>query len=132
MTDLSTLRVLVVEDEGPIALMIEDMLEELGCTIAGSAGHLAKAREIAATAEIDLALLDVNLLGQPVFSVAEILRDRKVPVVFSTGYGAGGLPEEFRGYVALGKPFSQLELRQAIVSAMKSETVVSGSENAPR
>jgi len=118
MTELSGIRVLVVEDEGVVALMIEDMLQDLGCEIAASAARLADACEIAASAEIDLAVLDVNVNGQPVFPVAEVLRERQIPFVFSTGYGASGLPQEFDGHPVLGKPFSERELRKTIALAL--------------
>ena len=118
MTGLAGIRVLVVEDEAFVALMIEDMLEELGCTIAASVAQLAKARAIAATAEVDLAVLDVNLGGEPVFPVAETLRARRIPLVFSTGYGASGLPADFAGFPVLGKPFAIAELQQAIATAL--------------
>lgn len=121
MTELSGLRVLVVEDEGFVALMIEDMLEELGCEVAASVAQLASAREIAATAEIDLAILDVNLDGQPVFPVAEILRERQIPLVFSTGYGISGLPPEFSGHPVLGKPFSIGDLQRTMTLALGAE-----------
>ena len=119
MTELSGLRVLVVEDEGAVALLIEDMLQDLGCEITASAGRLAEACRIAATAEIDLAVLDVNLDGQPVFPVAEILRKRQIPSIFSTGYGVSGLPREFIGHPVLGKPFSLKDLQQAITMVLK-------------
>jgi CheY-like chemotaxis protein len=118
MAELVGLRVLVVEDEAPVALMIEDMLEEAGCTIAGSVARLADALKIAATVEIDLALLDVNLAGQSVFPVADILRGRRIPLVFSTGYGARGLPSQYAGFPVLGKPFSANQLRQTIATAV--------------
>jgi CheY-like chemotaxis protein len=118
MPELFGLRVLVVEDEAVVALMIEGMLQDLGCTIAASAARLADALEIAATAEIDLALLDVNLAGQPVFPVAEILVGREIPLVFSTGYGARVLPPEFTRFPVLGKPFSARELHQTIASVV--------------
>lgn len=118
MTNLSGLRVLVVEDEGAVALLIESMLEELGCIIVSSVGHLAKAAEVAATAQMDLALLDVNLHGQFVFPVADILTARNIPIVFSTGYGARGLPAAYSERAVLSKPFSPLELRRAIASAV--------------
>ncbi|UUP19690.1 response regulator [Nitratireductor thuwali] len=119
MTGLSGLRVFVVEDEGFVALMIEDMLQEMGCEIAASVARLASAREIAATAEIDLAILDVNLDGQPVFPVAEILRERQIPLVFSTGYGINGLPREFTGHPVLGKPFSIVDLQKMMTLALR-------------
>jgi len=118
--DLQGVRVLVIEDEGSVALMIEDMLEELGCEIVASVARLADAHKIAATTEADLAVLDVNLEGQPVFPVAKILRQRRIPFVFSTGYGAGGLPGEFTGCPVLGKPYSMEDLQQTITSALRS------------
>lgn len=120
MTGFSGLKVLVVEDESAVAIMIEDMLEDLGCSVAASAAGLAEAREIAATAEIDLAVLDVNLGGQPVLPVARILRERQIPLVFSTGYGASGLPRDFSGHPVVGKPFSMRQLQQAIALALES------------
>jgi CheY-like chemotaxis protein len=122
MAALTGLRVLVVEDEGMVAAMIEDMLQDLGCIVAASVGQLEKAREIAAAADIDLALLDVNLRNELVFPVAEILAGRRIPFVFSTGYGASGLPAEFRNHTVLTKPFSQLQLQQAMAKLPVTST----------
>src|SRR5690349_20437605 len=105
MTDFSGLKVLVVEDEGSIALLIEDMLADLGCEIVASAASLAQGCAIAATAAINLAVLDINLNGKLVFPAAEILLSRNVPFVFSTGYGLSGVPEQFRNFPVLAKPF---------------------------
>ena len=118
MKDLSGLRVLVVEDEGPVAFLIETMLTDLGCEIAASAARLADAHQKATSTEADLAILDVNLEGQPVFSVADILRGRGIPLVFSTGYGPSGFPEEFAGDPVVGKPFSMEELVDKITQAL--------------
>ena len=119
MNDLLGLRVLVVEDEGPVAILIEEMLTELGCEVAASAARLADASQKAASIEVDLAILDVNLGGQPVFPVAEILQRRAVPLVFSTGYGASGIPEQFAGHhPVIGKPFSTEELARKISQAL--------------
>jgi CheY-like chemotaxis protein len=118
MNILSGLKVLVVEDEGGIALLIEDMLQELGCEITASVAHIARAEEAASTAEIDFAVLDVNLDGKPVFPVAHILRKRLIPFVFSTGYGIGGIPPEFAGNPVVAKPFSIEGLQAAIMDAI--------------
>lgn len=114
MVELSGARVLLVEDEGLVALMIEDMLEELGLKVVASAAHVPKACELAARASFDLALLDVNLAGERVFPVARILRDRKIPFLFSTGYGGPPLEEEFRHAPAIGKPFSIDQLKEQL------------------
>ncbi|OSI76515.1 hypothetical protein BSZ21_04030 [Bradyrhizobium canariense] len=110
MADMSGARVLLVEDEGLVALMIEDMLEELGLKVVASAAHLKKACQLATTASIDVALLDVNLAGELVFPAARILRARSIPFLFSTGYGGPALEEEFRNALAIGKPFSANQL----------------------
>lgn len=114
MTPFFGIRVLVVEDEGAIAMMIEEMLEELGCQVVASVARLATAREMASVVEIDLAILDVNLSGERVFPVADILRARGIPFLFSTGYGASGLPSEFAQCPVLHKPFAQSALQQKI------------------
>ncbi|MCM2458962.1 response regulator [Pseudomonas sp. CG7] len=119
MTPLAGNRVLVVEDEGAIALLIEEMLEEFECEVVASVARLAKACEIARSVQVDLAILDVNLAGERVFPVAEILRGRHIPFLFSTGYGASGLPAEYAGCPVLHKPFSQNELQQKMAVTLK-------------
>jgi CheY-like chemotaxis protein len=95
------LRVFVVEDEAMIRMMIIEMLAELGHIIAAEAGHLDRAMELAQSAEFDLAILDVNLNGKVITPVAEFIRARGRPIIFATGYGSEGVPEEFRGLPAL-------------------------------
>ncbi|WP_460322485.1 response regulator [Pseudomonas ogarae] len=119
MTPFVGVRVLVVEDEGAIALLIEEMLEEFGCEVVASVARLAAACEVAGSAQVDLAILDVNLAGERVFPVAEILQGRMIPFLFSTGYGASGLPAEYAGCPVLHKPFSQSELQQKIAVTLK-------------
>jgi len=121
MTLFAGIRVLLVEDEGTVAMLIEEMLEDLGCTVVASVPRLALAREKAGTAEVDLAILDVNLAGERVFPVAEILRGRGVPFLFSTGYGASGLPEEFAQSPVLHKPFSENELQLKIALTLNKQ-----------
>ncbi|MCF6371327.1 response regulator [Rhizobium halophilum] len=118
MSEFSDLKVLIVEDEGIVALLIEDMLQDLGCEIVTSVGGLKQAYGIAATAQIDLAVLDVNLGGERSFPVAKILRERGVPFMFSTGYGAAGLPAELSGSPVLSKPFSAKALVETLSLAL--------------
>jgi CheY-like chemotaxis protein len=119
MTPFAGIRVLLVEDEGTVAMLIEEMLEELGCTVVASIPRLALAWEMAKTTEVDLAILDVNLAGERVFPVAEILRAREIPFLFSTGYGASGLPADFAQCPVLHKPFSENELQLKIALTLK-------------
>ena len=103
-------RVLVVEDETLISMLFEDILADLNCEVVGPALNLRQAMDLAQTAEMDAAVLDVNLGGDPIFPVAEILARRGVPLVFSSGYGADGLPDQWQDQPTLPKPFTSDEV----------------------
>lgn len=118
MDELAGLRVLVVQDEGGIAMLIEDMIEELGCHVAGSVATLDKAMTFVTSRSFDCAVLDVNLGGQKVFPIAEALRNRNVPFVFSTGYGRIGLPDTFADRPVLNKPFTLDDFEQKLRCAL--------------
>ena len=91
-------RVLIVEDESLVAMLIETILEDMECVPVGPASTIDEGLALARdTDALDAALLDVNVAGQQIFPVAEVLKARGVPFVFSTGYGEGGLPDEWRG-----------------------------------
>jgi CheY-like chemotaxis protein len=107
-------RVLIVEDELMIRMLLEGMLTDLGHSVAAEAGGLDEAMELAKQAEFDLAVLDVNLNGTPVTPVVEILVERGVPFIFASGYGQRGLPEAYRTAPILQKPFQADALEDAI------------------
>jgi CheY-like chemotaxis protein len=108
-------RVLLVEDEVMLRMLLEDMVEDLGYALAGSAGSEHEAMQlIAAGTAIDAAIVDVNLGGVPSFPIADELRARQVPFLFSTGYGAEGLPERFRDIPLLGKPYRRDDIHDAL------------------
>jgi DNA-binding response OmpR family regulator len=129
MTDLSGFRALIIEDEGPIALLIEDMLLDLGCEIIASAAELETACEIARTAHVDFALLDLNLNGLSALPVAHVLHERGIPFVFSTGYGVTGLSDGFESYPTLAKPFVIDDLCNNIVIALGQRRATSASQD---
>ena len=110
-------RVLVVEDETLVAMWVEDVLEEMGCVLAGSASRLDDALAKARVLSMDVALLDVNLAGEVSYPVAEVLRARRIPFVFATGYGSAGLPPGLQGVPVLSKPFQQDQLAAALLVA---------------
>src|SRR5215468_3990797 len=115
-------RILVVEDAVMIAMLLEDMLGELGYTVAAEAARIDEALEATKTAEFDLAILDVNLDGQPISPVVDALIARGTPFVFATGYGERGLPEPYRDRPMLKKPFQIEGLKQMLESALERET----------
>jgi DNA-binding response OmpR family regulator len=114
----SSLKVFVVEDEMTIALMIEDMLMELGHCIAGIAMRLPQAAQMAQQVDADLAILDINLDGRRSFPVAQTLRGRGVKVLFASGYGSAGLEPPFLDETVIRKPFAVNDLRAAIERLM--------------
>lgn len=111
-------RVLVVEDESLVAMLLETILEDMGCTTVGPAATVADGLAMVEGETLDAALLDVNVAGHQVFPIAEALKARGVPFVFSTGYGEGGLPDEWRGQATLQKPFTESAVRDALMKAM--------------
>ena len=121
MRDLAGLKALVIEDEGPVALLIEDMLLDLGCEIAASAADLVRATEVARTARVDFALLDLNLAGQSALPIAAILEDRRIPFVFSTGYGESEVRQGFERHPLLAKPFDMADLQEKISAALNAD-----------
>ena len=111
--------VFLVEDEVMIRMMVTDMLEELGYSVAAEAGEISEAMKLAQSAEFDLAILDVNVNGKVISPVADLLAARKRPFIFATGYGSSGLPAEYRDRPALQKPFQIETLARTIEQALK-------------
>ena len=112
---MKSAKVMIVEDEALVAMMVEDMLGDLGCEVTGSFGavHDALAWLNGGAPTPDGAVLDVNIGGETVFPVAEALREQGVPFVFATGYG--DLPRKgFESVEVLAKPINVGELRKAV------------------
>ncbi len=111
------MRVFVVEDEAMLSILLEDFLEDLGCVVVGVAARLEDALEMARTMTIDMAVLDVNLAGKHSYPVAHMLRQRNIPFVFATGYGAAELTAELQDELVLSKPFHQAQLASILAAA---------------
>ena len=118
-TDLAGLRVLVIEDEAMVAMLIQDTLAEIGCEVIGVASRLNDAIEKAKSLAFDIAILDVNLNGRQTVPIAASLAERGVAFVVATGYLAASLPESLQRVPILQKPFRQRDLERALRAALR-------------
>ena len=114
-------RILVVEDEAMISMLLEDMVLDCGGEIVGPAAKFDDALELAPKAEFGVAVLDLNLNGTLSYPIAEVIRERGIPVIFATGYGADGLLDRFRDCPTLQKPFSQQDFAEAVAAACRED-----------
>jgi CheY-like chemotaxis protein len=105
----------LIEDEAVVAMLMEDLLLDLGCQVGATAANAREAFAVAQTCQVDFALLDVNLgQGQTSQAAAEVLRERRVPFAWVTGYGRQGVPPGHADAPLLHKPVS-VELLAAVV-----------------
>jgi CheY-like chemotaxis protein len=110
-------RVLLVEDEAIISMFFAELLREFVCHVVGPAASVSKAIGFATTEALDGAILDVNVNGETVYAVAQILADRGIPFAFVTGFG-GWISETFRGRPTLQKPVDEDKLRGMLTAMM--------------
>lgn len=107
-------KVFIVEDEELIGMLLEEMLTNSGFEVVARATELEQAQRMGESASMDIALLDISLHGEPVFPLAVQLKQRGIPFVFTTGYGAAGLPAEWAGYPVFCKPYNMQELTESL------------------
>jgi CheY-like chemotaxis protein len=111
-------RVLVVEDEALIRMLIEDMLVDIGCKCVDVASSVESALEVLEKAEPDFAMLDINLNGKRSFPIADVLLSRQIPFVFLSGYGSRGIDGAYSGAKILQKPFQLGDLETALMDVL--------------
>lgn len=111
-------RILVVEDEMLVAMMIEDLLMSLGCQVVGPASSVAAALKLTGPDRLDGAVLDVNLGSEMVYPVADALKASQVPYVFVTGYGPSGLIAAHRNHATIQKPFHPDRFGEELVEGL--------------
>lgn len=114
------LRALVVEDETIIALLVEDMLKELGFNEVVKASSVPQAIAALETAPPDIVILDVNLAGVQAYPVAERLQSAGIPFIFASGYGSSGIAAPWSGHPVLQKPFQADNLTEAIDACLRT------------
>jgi DNA-binding response OmpR family regulator len=98
-------RILVVDDEPLISMMMENWLNELGCEVVGPARSVQHGLDLADSASLDGAILDVNLGGQDSYSLASALKQKGVPFAFATGDTGPDAGAGFDNPILLHKPF---------------------------
>ena len=113
-------RVFVVEDEALILFTLQDMLEDLGCVVVDVALRIEDALAKGAAVACDVAILDVNVAGERIDGVADLVAARGVPLVFATGYGRPSLPAAHAGRPMLAKPYRPVDVRTALESALST------------
>lgn len=119
-------KILVVEDEGLVALLLEEALIDFGYEVAGPVPNTKKALNLLANEAIDAAVLDVNLGGERIDPVAEALAAASIPFIFATGYSdSAALPAAFRDRTILHKPYGMEQVRQAVIQLLAAATEAS-------
>ena len=111
---LAGMRVFIVEDEALILFTLQDMLEELGCQVVASALRIDDALAKGGSLAFDVAILDVNVAGERIDPVADLLASRGVPFLFATGYGRQSIPAAHHQRVVMAKPYQTDDLRAAL------------------
>ena len=117
MIDLTGKRILIVEDEPIVAMMVEDMLADLGALAVGPVTSLAGAAQFLCDGGFDAAILDLNLNGEGTEGVARALRDRGVPFIFATGYDSSGVMNLGESGI-LQKPYRLEQMAAALARAL--------------
>ena len=112
--------ILVLDDEPILGLALEDMLISKGATVV-YASRMEEAHDALAEAEIDAAILDVNVHGNMSYPVAASLAELTIPFIFATGYGDSSHPPEFRAVPTIAKPYSAAELEAALDRASEAK-----------
>lgn len=107
-------RILIVEDEMVVAMLLEDMLEELDYEAVATVARENDALAAISGNIIDAVILDVNLNGERSYAIADALIEKGIPLIFATGYGAGSLEPQYRNHTVLPKPFRIGELAEAL------------------
>jgi DNA-binding response OmpR family regulator len=129
---LAGTRVLVVEDEMLLTLVIETALDQAGAEPIGPASTLAEAVSLAQAERLDAAVLDVNLNNEAVFPVADFLRERGVPFIFATGYAAeAAIPPRHRDIPRLPKPYRSDQLRRVLAQTLTRHRYASRAAGLP-
>jgi CheY-like chemotaxis protein len=113
-TDRSGVRILVIEDSPVVGPFTADMLGELGFDVVGPAPNMASARELVEGESFDAALLDIHIRGERIFPLCEVLAERGVPFIFTSGYADWQMPDKWQDRPRLQKPYTIEQVSEAL------------------
>lgn len=117
--------VLILEDERPIANLLQHLVEELDCRVVGPAGRLSEAMDLLAAQRVDAAILDFNISGVPSDAVADELTRRGIPFLFITAYEAADIDPRHASPILI-KPFGSTALQDMLASLLEGSTLSAG------
>lgn len=120
---LAGMRILVVEDEMLVSLLVEDTLSDRDCIVVGPAATVAEAMRLATTEKLDGAVMDVNIGGEKVYGVAEALEQRGIPFLFVSGYGQSAVPRDRPAWRVCAKPFRGADMVAMLTSQILAKRV---------
>ncbi|MEK1886322.1 MAG: response regulator [Phyllobacterium sp.] len=109
-------KILVVEDEGLLAMMVQEMLEELGYEVPSVASTLSEGVSLVATGTFDAAILDISLHGEKSFPIAELLVEMGIPFAFSSGFSLEDVEPDYAARPLLRKPYQLAELERILAA----------------
>jgi DNA-binding NtrC family response regulator len=113
--------ILIIEDEFMMALMLEEMLKDLGYSISGKIGNIDSALLQIQNTAFDAVILDVNLDGHMTYQLADFFIDKKIPFLFSTGYAQESILNQYAGYMTLQKPYTREQLKTHLEKLLSHE-----------
>ena len=113
-TELAGRRILVVEDSPVVGPFTVDILGDLGCEVVGPAPNMAAARLLVEASGFDAALMDVHIRGERVFPLCELLDQKRIPFVFTSGYADWAMPEKWSDRPRLSKPYTIGQVERAL------------------
>ena len=115
-SDLKGKRILVVEDSPVVGPFTADLLDDLGCVVVGPAPNMAAARELVEEGDFEAAMMDVHIRGERVFPLCEMLEEKDIPFVLTSGYADWTMPDKWRDRPRLQKPYTIDDVRDALAA----------------
>lgn len=119
--------ILLVEDEYLVSLVVQEVLQDAGGLVLGPFARVGDALEAARHEHVDVAVLDVNVAGEMVFPVAELLEGKGTPFLFVTGYGRAALPRDKPHWEACTKPFLPRQLLEILARKVNMAGLLPGA-----